>query len=233
MAQVMESHVDPSSSKEDELHQLNLKLDDLFERYLNLLDQYQAARLELSTQLSSVCVLHLLDLVSLADFGRASSRWLKQTLPRIRGYDMERTTMMSGCKRQGGCEFYHLSTLNFSPSTSSIFLTNIRTIEETKDGLEKFTILSPVSQDDSEAEEDDESTSADKKEAKEDDESKPVDPIRWYGVLVPPTLRTAQSQFVSAVEGPIPRVINLSKELRNLEIDIGRTRKTMKKLGKV
>jgi chromatin segregation and condensation protein Rec8/ScpA/Scc1 (kleisin family) len=58
-AATMESLVDLIPSKEDELNKLNIKLDDLFERYLNLLDQYQAARLELSTQLSSVCVLHL------------------------------------------------------------------------------------------------------------------------------------------------------------------------------
>jgi hypothetical protein len=55
MATIMPSNVEQTSGKEEELHQLNLKLDDLFERYLNLLDQYQAARLELSTQLSSVC----------------------------------------------------------------------------------------------------------------------------------------------------------------------------------
>jgi hypothetical protein len=54
MADVMESHVEQAPGKEEELHQLNLKLDDLFERYLNLLDRYQAARKELSTQLSSV-----------------------------------------------------------------------------------------------------------------------------------------------------------------------------------
>jgi hypothetical protein len=66
----------------------------------------------------------------------------------------------------------------------------------------------------------------------EETNSKPIDPIRWYGVLVPPALRAAQSQFVSAVEGPIPRVVNLSKELKILEIEVGRTRKTMKKLGK-
>jgi hypothetical protein len=67
----------------------------------------------------------------------------------------------------------------------------------------------------------------------EETDSKLVDPIRWYGILVPPALRTAQTQFVSAIEGPMPQVIGLSKDLRNLEIDIGRTRKAMKKLGKV
>jgi predicted metal-dependent phosphoesterase TrpH len=58
MATTMESNIEQQDSKEEEIHQLNLKLDDLFEHYLNLLDQYQAARHELSTQLSSVCLYH-------------------------------------------------------------------------------------------------------------------------------------------------------------------------------
>jgi vacuolar-type H+-ATPase subunit D/Vma8 len=59
------------------------------------------------------------------------------------------------------------------------------------------------------------------------------DPLRWFGVLVPPRLRSAQASFASVVEGPVPRLIILQHELRNLEIEIGRTRKMIKKLAKV
>ena len=56
------------------------------------------------------------------------------------------------------------------------------------------------------------------------------DPLRWFGILVPPALRSAQANFVSAVEGPIPHIITLTKELRELEHQIARLRKSTKKL---
>lgn len=58
----------------------------------------------------------------------------------------------------------------------------------------------------------------------------PVDPIRWFGVLVPPALRSAQTAFVSAVEGPVPELCSLLKDLRQQEIEIGRVRKQIKKM---
>jgi hypothetical protein len=59
------------------------------------------------------------------------------------------------------------------------------------------------------------------------------DPIKWFGVLVPPPLRSAQSKFIEVVEGPVPRLVSQTKELRALEIEIRRTRKSIKKLEKV
>ena len=56
------------------------------------------------------------------------------------------------------------------------------------------------------------------------------DPIRWFGVLVPPALRSAQTSFVSAIEGPVVELSIFSKELRQQEIEIGRVRKQIKKL---
>lgn len=56
------------------------------------------------------------------------------------------------------------------------------------------------------------------------------DPIRWFGVLVPPPLRSAQTSFITAVEGPITSLSTLLKDIRQQEIEIGRTRKQIKKL---
>jgi hypothetical protein len=58
---------------------------------------------------------------------------------------------------------------------------------------------------------------------------KPADPLRWFGILVPPALRTAQLTFVSAVEGPIPQLVTILRDLRTQEIEIGRIRKQIKK----
>lgn len=54
MSATMESPVTEPSINGEGVEKLMLKLDDLFEQYLNLLDQYQKARQQLSTQLSSV-----------------------------------------------------------------------------------------------------------------------------------------------------------------------------------
>jgi len=59
------------------------------------------------------------------------------------------------------------------------------------------------------------------------------DPIRWFGVLVPPSLRSAQSSFIAVVQDSVPNLLNLQQEMRGLEIEIGRTRKSIKKLEKV
>ncbi|KAH6877475.1 hypothetical protein BKA58DRAFT_375163 [Alternaria rosae] len=59
---------------------------------------------------------------------------------------------------------------------------------------------------------------------------KPTDPLRWFGILVPPALRTAQSTFIGAVEGPIPQLATVVRDLRAQEIEIGRVRKQIKKM---
>jgi hypothetical protein len=57
-----------------------------------------------------------------------------------------------------------------------------------------------------------------------------IDPIRWFGILVPPALRSAQASFLASVKGPIPQLSTLASELRGAEVDIGRLRKQIKKL---
>lgn len=51
------------------------------------------------------------------------------------------------------------------------------------------------------------------------------DPIRWYGILVPPSLRSAQSSFIDSVENHVPGLIEIQSTLRRLEDDI-RTART-------
>lgn len=60
--------------------------------------------------------------------------------------------------------------------------------------------------------------------------SRAVDPLRWFGILVPPALRSAQSSFAGAVEGSVPRLVTIARDLRSQEIEIGRVRKQIKKL---
>ena len=67
------------------------------------------------------------------------------------------------------------------------------------------------------------------KENTDDTEPKVADPIRMFGILVPPALRSAQTSFRDAVDGPVVRLVAVTRELRVLERDIGRARKAVRK----
>lgn len=51
------------------------------------------------------------------------------------------------------------------------------------------------------------------------------DPIHWYGILAPMSLRQAQSQAVHAVQDIIPRLVSVNAEMEHVEIEIRRARK--------
>lgn len=102
---------------------------------------------------------------------------------------------------------------------------------------------SEVSQDDEDEAEKDRKTDAEVEEEElkdpttkdgpnvKTDDTKPkvVDPIRMFGILVPPALRSAQISFREAVDGPIVRLAAMTGEIKALEREIGRTRKALRK----
>lgn len=69
-----------------------------------------------------------------------------------------------------------------------------------------------------------------KDEKPADETNAPKDPIRMFGILVPQALRDAQASFATAVDGSIPRLATVARDLRIQEIEIGRVRKAIKKL---
>lgn len=58
-----------------------------------------------------------------------------------------------------------------------------------------------------------------------------VDPIKWFGLLVPPALRSAQGNFKEVVDGTVTKLVNTDRSMERLEIEIRRTKKRMSKLG--
>ncbi|KAL4970019.1 uncharacterized protein BDV14DRAFT_195557 [Aspergillus stella-maris] len=50
------------------------------------------------------------------------------------------------------------------------------------------------------------------------------DPIRWYGILVPPSLRSAQKSFIEAVESSLPELASTVVEMQTTEKEISRLR---------
>lgn len=43
------------------------------------------------------------------------------------------------------------------------------------------------------------------------------DPISWYGILVPSSLKNAQKSFIDAVDGGIPQIVSVMTEMRCVE----------------
>lgn len=60
-----------------------------------------------------------------------------------------------------------------------------------------------------------------------------MDPLRWFGILVPPELRSAQASFVLAIDEAVANALNASKRMRELEIEIRKLRKDIRKAEKV
>ena len=56
------------------------------------------------------------------------------------------------------------------------------------------------------------------------------DPIKWFGLFVPPALRSSQTHFKAAVGDNIPALVNVDNEMKEVEIKIRRTRKRLGKL---
>jgi hypothetical protein len=72
----------------------------------------------------------------------------------------------------------------------------------------------------------------DKPDDKEKAHNKVRDPIHWYGILVPPSLRSCQKSFISAIDDPIIHAANSAQALHRIDIDIRKLRKDIKKAEK-
>lgn len=80
-------------------------------------------------------------------------------------------------------------------------------------------------------EEKEQSTEAPDAESKQSS-SAVKDSLRWYGVLTPKELRTAQTHFVASMSDDMSALANSARHLRALEVDIARLRKTIRKAEK-
>jgi hypothetical protein len=132
---------------------------------------------------------------------------------------MGRTITISGLRPPDECMTNTFSMLH-SPLTGYSYITEdtppIISVQETKEDSTEPT----------------EPTVQGEEKTGEETTKVHCNPLNWYGVLVPNTLKDTQKSFTRSVEQSIPDVLNATAKLRQIEIDIGRTRKTIKKLEK-
>ena len=50
------------------------------------------------------------------------------------------------------------------------------------------------------------------------------DPLKWFGILVPPALRSAQKSFKGAVVDIVPALASVVHEMRAVEAEVRKTR---------
>ncbi|OCL02756.1 hypothetical protein AOQ84DRAFT_348680 [Glonium stellatum] len=181
------------------------KLDDLLERYLNLLDQYQQAQRQLSNHLS-------LGFISLAQANFSNPSQIRYGQDHYDGR-MQASTKIAIQDHGPVASF----TISKSPSKTLPATQSPNPSESTQALVPRLVDLEIVSQ------------SPIPDEVVSSSTIKSTDPIRWFGILVPQALRNTQRSFADAVEGPMMSLATLAKEMRNLEIEIGRLRKQIKR----
>lgn len=72
----------------------------------------------------------------------------------------------------------------------------------------------------------------DDKQQADDEKDKvqtPCDPLRWFGILTPISLRLAQGKAIQAVEQVIPKLLTVDAEMADVEIRVRRARKKRSK----
>ncbi|KAF1838518.1 hypothetical protein BDW02DRAFT_564880 [Decorospora gaudefroyi] len=208
------------------------QLDSLLERYLCTLHEYQQVMQELSKQLSSGYIS-----LAQANYHNSSSaiRYGKdcydERMQAIRKVHVSET----GCPKR---HRPHFSVQSDEVARQGVHVSDAEVKEYQREVEGKGSMFyhtevpsEPEAQAKAGQDANDESTQEQKepgKPAKADEKS--ADPLRWFGILVPPALRSAQSTFVGAVEGPIPQLATIARDLRTQEMEIGRVKKMIYKL---
>ncbi|KAF2229516.1 hypothetical protein EV356DRAFT_493644 [Viridothelium virens] len=195
-----------NSHTPDDIHD---RLDELWERYLGLLDRYRVTQEEVARCFSS-------GFMSLAQANFNSPNRMRY------GQDYYDERMQA------------IRTLSFPPSEGKAPLMKIASTQSRGSSATQRTSAEV---------EDDSTTSTGHRKSRENNlrplqgqigtDSLPRsestrDPLKWFGILVPPALRAAQQSFETAVEGPLVKLAAVKSEISETEAEIRRTRKVMK-----
>lgn len=231
------------------LEELKEHLDELWTRYLDLLDTYIRSRDSLRACLCNG-FLSLAHANSRAPIGRRyGTDWYDERMKastRIR-YILHDSTLLSG-----GVDLHALTTMALKdPSTTSSGdgLDNI--VGSVKSDIEMFghPPSPPATPRRSESEEQPVRETGSESRSRET-RSGCRDPLNWFGIFTSPSLRNAQASFSDAVRGsisqtlpdvetrpepetsPLLESVNTAMEMRKVEAEIRRTRKVIARAKK-
>ncbi|RAL06433.1 uncharacterized protein BO80DRAFT_396319 [Aspergillus ibericus CBS 121593] len=212
-------------------------LDNLLERYLHLLDQHQKLQAELGSKLSS-------GFFSLAQAnytcppGRHyGADYYDERMKATKRVSLQPPTNLTA-------ERYTIDAEN-SPEADTkdgnskpIFEIKTVAVQHTEDESEtddKAESDASSSQEDQSGREEDNSQTGETlatpepPQAEQETDAKPKrskkkfrssNPIHWYGILVPPYLRSAQKSFTEAIESRLPQLASVIVEMRIVEKEV-------------
>lgn len=230
--------------KDTSISELEDRLDKLWESYLTLLDHYTQAQNEIKTHMNSG-FLSLAKAQSSAPLGRRYGQdWYDERMKstkrvHVSNDDSETTedTITAGLQKLS-------ISLAQDPENNEA---NDGTDETIVEEAESQPTQQPSPPGSPEPESREPSTEDEKMDQTE--KPKPVNPLRWYGILVPPELRKAQSSFSMVVGhplnteestdvapgetvSPIVNAVNAARGLREAETELRKVRKALKKAEK-
>jgi hypothetical protein len=237
-----------SSKTDTSLLELEDHLDELWESYLELLDQYTKSQDEIKKHLNSG-FLSLAKAQSSASLGRRYGKdWYDERMKASRKARVL-SAPVDDTEDSVSADLQSLS-ISALPRGPFVQIThseeNMSKPESKEDESEQQQqqpsppgTPEPQSQPDQDEEE----------KLAQTEESKPTNPLRWYGVLVPPELKRAQHSFSAVLEdssapdepdeigsdyakSPIADAVNAARGLRDIEAEIRKTRKAVKKAEK-
>ncbi|KJK67717.1 hypothetical protein P875_00109046 [Aspergillus parasiticus SU-1] len=237
--------VPPDESEEISGHFLIWEsLDTLLERYLHLLDRHQKLQAELATTLSS-------GFLSLAQANytcppgrRYGADYYDERMKATRKVDLEPPTSAKNVEASSVDEssdestkrgdYKRIFTIKLATSDSAEEPSELTRGENQSHSSDAFTSECEGPEEECDPKAEDSTTSSGNPGAREPAETKPrssekkprsSDPIRWYGILVSPFLRSAQKYFTEALGGPLPELASVVVEMQAVEKEVKSVRK--------
>ncbi|KAG6011762.1 hypothetical protein E4U54_007918 [Claviceps lovelessii] len=216
----------PAAMATDDHLQLQLHIDNLLQRHLALLDQYTSLRERLSRLHSST-----LQDIARANFSAQRGQRFGQDqydgrMRALRRVVVEGEKRVRICVVRGGGED--------ETGEDETGVDEREEDERKEDEREEDKKAKDEKKGDDKSPEDDKKADHDEKpeddKKAEKDKKTPNhnhkhDPLRWFGILSPPPLRSAQAHAVEAVEQVIPQLVSIATEMQHLEIEVRRARK--------
>ncbi|KAH0375850.1 hypothetical protein KCU92_g10038, partial [Aureobasidium melanogenum] len=210
--------------------ELRDQLDALWEKHLTLLDSYHQAQQQIARHFSS-------------GFFHLAQATFKSTTRVRYGQEYYDDRMQATTRLDASVDDQDLPRLalkvNDTTSPSTKHSTNQSSDEKVDEKDEDTPAQQPTppSTPPTESEEklpDEQSheNTSEKAHDKESTQKKVRDPIHWYGILVPPSLRSSQNSFKSAIQDTVVEAANSAQALRHVNMEIRKLRKDIKKAEK-